>query len=145
LTLKISLLTFIQTGRLDEIGLGSTRTEVELAFGPPDAWDARFHFAFSPYWRYRDFELRFDYERLCSIICETFDVPEMGMPLDVWKIKRGASREQMADWLREANVPFMQGWEDITRGRWDIMCFQSRVTLRFDSFANGGLSSIWCR
>jgi len=34
----VSLLTFIQTGRLGEIGLDSTRDEVELAFGPPGSW-----------------------------------------------------------------------------------------------------------
>lgn len=74
----LPLLTFIQTGRLGEIGVGSTRAEVELSFGPPDAWDARFPWPRASYWKYGDFEFHFDHERLWLIFSDTFDVPEMG-------------------------------------------------------------------
>ena len=148
----ISLLTFIQTGRLGEIGLGSSRTEVELSFGPPDAWDARFSWPRARIWKYGDFEFHFDYERLWLIFTDAFDgALNMGqLPFDSWKIRSGVTQAEVANWLEEEGVAFQKGWGMVPinndEGSHWILSSQGQVTLRFDEHATRErLTSLWRR
>jgi hypothetical protein len=85
----ISLLNFIQTGRLGTIGLGSTREEVELAFGPPDDWDTQFLFPQSPLWGYGTIKIHFQAGVVDLIYSNDFEVPHMGLiDCDPWEFAK---------------------------------------------------------
>ena len=150
LQVMISLLTFIQTGRLGQIGLGSTRTDVELSFGPPDDWETRFPFPKSPVWKYGNIEIFFEQEIVSLICCEEFEVPHMGQnELDPWKICASNSFDQVESWLHEEGIVHRTGWGNVAvdndEGSWWMNIDGAQVTLRFDDDGQGKrLSSFWC-
>ena len=125
----ISLLTFIQTGRLGDIGVGSTRTEVELAFGPPDEKDERppkrgiffdvwewvcclntpEHFSTMLSWSYGQTRFYFREERVVNI---NVDLPNYGRigtcEFDLNGLNENSTLAQVKEWLKEAGISHEQ-------------------------------------
>ncbi len=104
----ISLLTFIHTGRLGAIGLGSTRTEVELAFGSPPNWDAQSQPESAQIWKYGAMEIYFDQHRVWMIFTDDFCAGlHMGdIAFDANGISRTMNASDVEKWLRSNAVKF---------------------------------------
>ncbi|BCM93065.1 hypothetical protein IAD21_04952 [Abditibacteriota bacterium] len=103
----ISLLSFVQTGRLDDVELGTKRDEVERAFGPPNDWFAGHQVTESPIWKYGNIELHFDAEdRVFLIFCDNFYVPpEAPFAFDVSELGEQTEAD-VESWLQRKEIRF---------------------------------------
>ncbi len=134
----ISLLTFIRTGRLGAIGLGSTRTEVEAAFGPAPDWDAASQRESAQIWKYGAMEIYFDADRVWMIFTDDLRAPlHMGaLAFEANGINGRISATDGEDWLRSNGVAFeRESWPWCEEGV--RLATGSGVTLTFGADAKG--------
>ncbi len=112
----ISLLSFVQTGRLGDVDLGVTRAEVEGAFGLPNDWWAKYEIPNSPIWKYGNIEIHFDAEdKVFLIFCDDFNVPiGASFAFDMGELGQG-TEEEIELWLHDHKIQFEKEpfpWDD---------------------------------
>ena len=97
----ISLLTFIRTGRLGEVGLGAPREEVEAAFGSPPSWDAQSQPESAQIWKYGAMEIYFDEHRVWMIFTDDLrsDLNMGDIAFDASCIDGKMSASDVEEWL----------------------------------------------
>jgi hypothetical protein len=104
----ISLLTFVQSGRLGAIELGSTREEVETVLGLPPAWDAESKIDNARIWKYGALEIYFQEHIVWMIFTDDFGTElNMGaIPFDHSGINGRMNEETLGKWLLAHGVEF---------------------------------------
>lgn len=108
---KASLREFLRTGELGPIHLGTTRTQVHSALGPPDDVGAMITvYGLPAICKYGDIELHFrpDEDDVVAIHIDDFDVPSGGsaVHLDPWIVRRGIPLVDVEKHLKSAGIPF---------------------------------------
>jgi hypothetical protein len=109
--LGLKLRTFLASGFLGPVGIGSERAVVETAFGPPDDFDAgsqSHHVA--EIWKYGDIELHFNRDKIWLMHIDQFsgarNAPVAGSSLDLdpWVIIGGLQLEAFTDALEQSGI-----------------------------------------
>lgn len=138
----ISLLTFIRTGRLGEIGLDSTREEVEAAFGSPPNWDAQSQPESAQIWKFGAMEIHFDEHRVWMIFIDDLraDLHMGDIAFDASGISGKMNTGDVEEWLSRRALEFkreIHAWCDegvrfeVTSGVTLTLCAEEKGELAF--------------
>lgn len=114
---RVSLREFLTTGRFGPVEIGSSRDDVQRAFGPPDDRDARARTdEAARIWKYGDIEFHFDgggaRATLRLIHADSFaSVPRGGskVDLDPWIVSRTLSEDVAEGELTKARIAYALG------------------------------------
>jgi len=106
----ISLREFIHTGRLGEIGLGSTRAEVETAFGAPTNWDGHINCKRATIWEYGVFRIHISSNIAWMFVLDGFHFPtQVGNALfEADGINSDMDEDEVELWLLEHEIAFQK-------------------------------------
>ena len=134
--IEIDLFSFIKDGTFGNIEIGMRKAEILNIFPPPDDWMDGFSIKYSPIWRYGNFELHFDNQRLSFIFNDYLDDVSAGNQLVFRRWIFGNKNIYLDDILRifdQYKISY-----DISNGKGsiEIIIKSSNVVLSFNDDEN---------
>ena len=140
--IEIDLFSFIKNGTFGNIEIGMSKEEILQIFPAPDDWMHGLSMSHSPIWRYGNFELHFENQRLIFIFNDYVDEISLG---DQLKIKKWLFKNQNI-YLKDILNEFVR--QNILYARTDsknyieLVVRNSNVSLKFSNEENNKLTSI---